>query len=288
MLPEHQFICCDGLEVHLTCWGHPQAPALVLWHGLTRTGRDFDELARNLSDRWYVICPDTPGRGLSQWSQTPEQDYILPRYVDIARQVLSALSISECVWIGTSMGGLIGMLLAAEEETPVRALLVNDVGPELPEDALQRIRTYISVQPVFRCLTALETWLKQVYVTFGPNSDAFWRRLAMTSSRRLPDGTFTLHYDPALVDAFQVPSADQPAPTLWPQWQAIRCPLMIIQGAESDLLLPATLQRMRTLQPQAEVMTLDGIGHAPTLVTDDQQRRVVQWLDQLSVRFPED
>lgn len=278
MLPEHQFVICSGLEIHLTCWGSRQSPALIMWHGLTRTGRDFDELAIRLADQYFVICPDTPGRGLSQWCSEPEQHYTLPHYVVIAKAILQSLQIDQCRWIGTSMGGLIGILLAAEENSPINALLVNDVGPELPREAIQRIRDYVGIQPSFNSVSELEQWLRAVYVTFGDNTDTFWRRMAMTSARRLPDGRVTLHYDPSLVKGFAVPDADEEPHTLWPQWQAIECPLMIVQGALSDVLSTTQLNRMRTEQPSAEYLCVEGVGHAPTLVSDAQQYAIVDWL----------
>lgn len=279
MQAQHHFVQCGQLEVHLTCWGDQHAPAVVLWHGLTRTGRDFDELAQTLAKDYFVLCPDTPGRGLSQWSLSPEVDYVLPRYVEVAHQLLNAFKINQCIWVGTSMGGLIGMLLAAETDTPVRALLVNDVGPELPAEALQRIRDYIAIQPVFDSLTELEQWIQAVYVTFGKNTAEFWRRMAITSSRRLPDGRYTLHYDPALVKAFRL--AEGNAQALWPQWQAIRCPLMVVRGAVSDLLSASLLEAMQKAQPQAHCVTLADVGHAPTLVSPEQQQFVVDWICKL-------
>ncbi|WP_417585720.1 alpha/beta fold hydrolase [Nitrincola sp.] len=275
MQAQHHFVQCNHLEVHVTCWGDQTAPAVVLWHGLTRTGRDFDELALTLAQDYFVLCPDTPGRGHSQWSPSPEEDYVLPRYVEVARQLLDAFHLDQCIWVGTSMGGLIGMLLAAEEDTPICALLVNDVGPELPDEALQRIRDYISIQPGFNSLTEFEQWLQAVYVTFGKNTIEFWRRMAITSSRRLADGRYTLHYDPALVKAFQV---DDDGQTLWPQWQAIRCPLMIVRGAESDLLSASLLESMQKAQPTAESVIFSEVGHAPTLVSPEQQTIVVDWV----------
>jgi pimeloyl-ACP methyl ester carboxylesterase len=278
MNPKHQFVRCCDLEVHVTCWGDSSSPAIVMWHGLTRTGRDFDELARGLAKDYYVICPDTIGRGLSQWSQQPEQQYVIPFYVELAKQLLQALEIQSCVWIGTSMGGLIGILLAAEKDTPIKALLVNDVGPELPREAIQRISDYVGIQPVFNSVTQLEQWLKSVYVTFGKNSEEFWRRMAMTSSRRLADGRVTLHYDPAIAKGFSVPDEQDEQPTLWAQWQAIGCPVLIVQGAESDLLTQTQLEKMCSSQPNSKAVSLKGIGHAPTLVDIEQQQLVHDWL----------
>ena len=283
MKATHQFVNCCGLELHLTCWGDPSLPAIVMWHGLTRTGRDFDELAQGLAHQYYVICPDTIGRGLSQWSQQPEKEYVIPFYVELAKQLLDQLMIQSCVWIGTSMGGLIGILLASEENSPINALLVNDVGPELPREAIQRIHDYVGLQPVFNNVTELERWLKSVYVTFGENSNEFWRRMAMTSSRRLADGRVTLHYDPAIAQGFTLPEEGSELPNLWPQWQAIRCPIFIVQGADSDLLKQKQLEQMCLVQPDARVVSLDGIGHAPTLVSKEQQQLVCEWLKNLTV-----
>ena len=277
----HQFIRCHDLEVHVTCWGDSSSPAIVMWHGLTRTGRDFDELARGLARDYYVICPDTIGRGLSQWSQQPEQQYVIPFYVQLAKQLFHALAIQSCVWIGTSMGGLIGILLASEENTPIKALLVNDVGPELPREAIQRISDYIGIQPVFDTVTQLEQWLKSVYVTFGKNSEEFWCRMAMTSSRRLADGRITLHYDPAITKGFSVPDEQDEQPTLWAQWQAISCPILIVRGEKSDLLSQKQLEQMCLSQPNAQKVSLAGIGHAPTLVDDQQQQFIHDWLKSL-------
>lgn len=278
MQPEHIFLNCAGFEVHVTCWGDVSKPAVVMWHGLTRTGRDFDELAAQLASDFFVVCPDTIGRGLSQWSQNPEQDYTLFRYMDIAKALLSELTISACFWIGTSMGGLLGMLLASEENTPIKGLLVNDVGPELPLSAMQRIGSYIAVQPAFKTIIELEAWMRRVYLSFGNNSDAFWRRMAITSSRRLANGEVTLHYDPALIKGFSIPEPDAPPATLWEQWQAIRCPIAIVRGADSDLLLEEVMTKMCQLQPEAISFTVPDTGHAPTLVTDEQQQWVVSWL----------
>ena len=281
MQPVHQFVTCRNLELHVTCWGDSSLPAMVMWHGLTRTGRDFDELAQELAKDYYIICPDTIGRGLSQWSQDPEAEYVIPFYVELAKQLLAALGVHSCIWVGTSMGGLIGMLLAAEEDTPITALLVNDVGPELPREAIQRISDYVGIQPVFDNILQLEAWLKTVYVTFGDNSDAFWRRMAMTSSRRLADGRVTLHYDPAIAKGFSVPDEHEPAPTLWSQWQVISCPILIVRGAQSDLLTERQLEQMCLSQPKATSVTLADIGHAPTLVTGQQQQLIKDWLRSL-------
>lgn len=281
MSPIHRFVNCCGRELHLTCWGDPSSPLIVMWHGLTRTGRDFDELASRLAKRYYLVCPDTLGRGLSQWSPDPAKEYQIDFYVEQARELLKQLERQTCIWIGTSMGGLVGIRLAAQHPSLIQALLVNDIGPDLPLDALQRIHDYVAIQPVMDSVSALEQWLRSVYRPFGPHEDLFWRRMAITSSRRLPDGRITLHYDPAIVQGFQLPADPMTLPHYWDDWAAIECPILLVQGAESDLLSSALVEQMLQKQPRMHWFSVPGIGHAPTLVDADQQRQVIHWLSTL-------
>jgi len=233
MSPSHHFITCQNLEIHYVEWGDPQAPVVICWHGLTRTARDFDELAIALSTRYRVICPDTPGRGLSQWSNSPLEHYIVPFYAQIALDLASQLGIEQFKWVGTSMGGLIGMAVAAFAPERMQKLVLNDVGPEIPVAAIERIRAYAGSQPSFNNVSELEAWLRQVYLAFGENTDAFWRRMAMTSARRTSAGKITLHYDVRLVEPFN----NYPGQvTLWAVWAQITCPNLVIPGGVSDLL----------------------------------------------------
>lgn len=275
MLPSHHFITCQNLEIHYVEWGDPTAPAVICWHGLTRTGRDFDELAAALATRYRVICPDTPGRGLSQWSNDPLQHYIVPFYAQIALDLANQLGISEFKWVGTSMGGLIGMVVAAIAPERVQKMVLNDVGPEVPVAAVERIRTYAGSQPSFNNVSELEAWLRQVYIPFGENSDEFWRRMAMTSARRTETGQITLHYDVRLVLPFENYTGEE---TLWPVWSHITCPMLIIRGELSDLLSVEQVEKMLAASPKAQAVTIPKVGHAPALANPEQVQLVVDFL----------
>ena len=175
--PRSQYLPVAGHEIHLTAWGDPAAPALMLWHGLARTGRDFDTLARHFADRFHVLCPDTIGRGLSSWSSAPETDYTLPAYCRHAVELLDRLGIAQCRWVGTSMGGLIGMALAGTPETASRIerLVLNDVAPRLNQAAIERILAYVAIVPEFATMAEFEGFLRTVYAPFGQLTDAEWR-----------------------------------------------------------------------------------------------------------------
>ncbi len=274
MFCTHHFVTCQQLEIHYTAWGQADAPALVLWHGLTRTGRDFDELAAALSTDHYVICPDTPGRGLSQWSRDPEQQYVVPFYAQLALDLLDQLNIRQCGWVGTSMGGLIGMVAALLAPERITRMVLNDVGPEVPLAAVERIAAYVGQQPEFDTLKELEAWQRQLYLPFGPNTDAFWQRMAMTSVRRKDSGKLTLHYDPAIA----LPFRNFKGETLWEHWPALACPLLIVRGEHSDVLLPEHAERMLRENPQAQLQIIAGVAHAPTLANAEQIARVADFL----------
>lgn len=275
MSPSHHFITCQNLEIHYVEWGDPQAPVVICWHGLTRTGRDFDELATALSTRYRVICPDTPGRGLSQWSNSPLEHYIVPFYAQIALDLANQLGIEQFKWVGTSMGGLIGMAVAAFAPERMQKLVLNDVGPEIPVAAIERIRAYAGSQPSFNNVSELEAWLRQVYLPFGENTDAFWRRMAMTSARRTSAGKITLHYDVRLVEPFNNYTGEV---TLWPVWAQIICPTLVIRGELSDLLSAEQVERMLAEQPKAQAITFSKVGHAPTLASAEQIQSVMDFL----------
>ncbi|GAB2592606.1 alpha/beta fold hydrolase [Nitrincola alkalisediminis] len=274
MSPVHHFIECLGLEVHVTTWGNPSSPCVVLWHGLTRTGRDFDELAQALSLDYFVLCPDTPGRGLSQWCEHPEQQYTIPFYAQIANELIQYFGVRQCKWVGTSMGGLIGIYVAHHYPARIASLLVNDVAPEVPALAVERIRTYVSLLPTFRTFNELEAWFRQVYVSFGCNTDVFWQRMAITSARRTNEGHLTLHYDPRLVIPFQ----EQGSQDLWDEWSGLAANVWIIRGEMSDVLLPELAEKMLESKPQAQLIELSGVGHAPTLVQSESIELVKRFL----------
>ncbi|MBI5443660.1 MAG: alpha/beta fold hydrolase [Deltaproteobacteria bacterium] len=258
-----------------TEWGRVASPALLCVHGLTRTGRDFDPLAGALEARFRIVCPDLPGRGGSEWLPHPE-DYGLPLYLASLAAVLARLDVEEVDWLGTSLGGILGLTLAAQPGSPIRRLVLNDVGPVIPRAAAERIAGYVGENPRFATLEELEAYLRRIHASFGPLTDGQWRHLATSGSRREADGAWRLHYDPAIGLAFRVlPATDM---VLWPLWDAIRCPVLVLRGADSDLLLPSTLDEMRRRGPPVEVVEFPGVGHAPALLSEEQIGVVADWL----------
>lgn len=234
-----------------------------MWHGLARTGRDFDELAAALSDRFHVLCPDTIGRGLSSWSHNPEAEYSVEYYSGIAADLLDHYGIDRAGWIGTSMGGLIGMRMASGPLAErLKWLIVNDIAPEIPQEAIDRILEYAGNEVRFATLAQAETWLRRVYAPFGPASDAFWLRMARTSVRRLPDGGLTTHFDPRITVMF---TASRCELTSWDRFDRITLPVHVLWGESSDILPRAFVERMQATGPKPGVTAFPDCGHAPTL-----------------------
>ena len=261
--PSSLYLQCEGREIHVTEWGSRDAPALVAWHGLARTGRDMDDMAAHLAPRFRVICPDTLGRGLSQWSPDPQAEYCLAFYVRLAVCLVDQLGLQEFDWLGTSMGGAIGTLAAAGAlRGRMRRLVLNDSGPHLAAAAIQRIRSYAGNPPAFATVGALEQYFRTVYKPYGFLTDAQWRRLTETSTRRLPDGRVTPHYDPAMVMQFTHHDNDY---DLLHAWDTLELPVLCLRGETSDLLLPEVAEQMRQRGPRAVVVTVPGCGHAPAL-----------------------
>ncbi|MEY2686776.1 MAG: hypothetical protein RL375_974 [Pseudomonadota bacterium] len=259
------YLTCLGREIHYLQWGADQAAngTVIAWHGLARTGRDMDDIAAHLAQRWRVICPDTIGRGLSQWSPAPADEYCLAFYVRLAESLLDQLGIAQCHWLGTSMGGAIGLVGAASRlRGRITRLLLNDIGPQLADAAIGRIRGYAGNPPAFASVTELEAYFRQIYAPYGWLSDAQWRRLAETSTRRLPDGRVTPHYDPAMVMQFTQHTNDY---ARWPEWDSLTLPVLCLRGEHSDLLLADAADEMTRRGPRAELVTIAGCGHAPAL-----------------------
>ncbi|MFO1327429.1 MAG: alpha/beta hydrolase [Rubrivivax sp.] len=267
-MPRSSYRVCEGREIHVTEWGDPQAEVVVAWHGLARTGRDMDHVAAHLSQRFRVVCPDTLGRGLSQWSPDPAAEYCLDFYERQAQSLLDQLGVASCLWLGTSMGGAIGLRAAAGRlRGRIRKLLLNDIGPELAAAAVERIRTYAGSPPAFGTMQELEQYFRTVYKPYGWLGDDMWRLLTETSMRRLPDGRVTPHYDPAMVQQFVHHPRDYDQ---WDAWDALGIPVLCLRGETSDLLLPEVADAMRNRGPRAVVVTIAGCGHAPALNTPEQ------------------
>ena len=271
------YLVCEGREIHYTEWGAGNPATVIAWHGLARTGRDMDDIAEHLAARYRVICPDTIGRGLSQWSPAPEKDYCLDFYGRLAVSLLDQLGVRELSWLGTSMGGAVGIRLAAGAlKGRIRRLILNDIGPQLGEAAVARIRSYAGNPAQFDRVGELEQYFRTVYKPYGWLSDAQWRRLTETSVRRTAEGRVTPHYDPKMVMQFTHHPADYDQ---WDAWDAIDVPTLCLRGETSDLLLPGVAEEMRSRGPRAVVVTIPGCGHAPALNVPDQFALVERFLN---------
>jgi pimeloyl-ACP methyl ester carboxylesterase len=277
MIFTSNYLACEGREIHYTEWGAGKPETVIAWHGLARTGRDMDEVAAHLAARYRIICPDTIGRGLSEWSPAPEKEYCLAFYGRIAVALMDRLGVAEAHWLGTSMGGALGIHLAAGPlKGRIRRLVLNDIGPRLGEAAVERIKTYAGSPSQFNRVSELEQYFRIVYKPFGWLSDAQWRRLTETSTRRTADGKVTPHYDPKMVLQFTHYPNDYDQ---WEAYDAISVPTLCLRGESSDLLLPEVAEEMRRRGPRAVVVTIPGCGHAPALNVPEQLQLVERFLN---------
>ncbi len=256
-------------------WGEQDNSNVVICvHGIGRNGRDFDVLGEALADTHRVLAPDMPGRGASEWLRDP-MDYVAPTYLTTLTALIAASGAAQVGWIGTSMGALLGIMAAAMPGTPVARLVVNDAGPVLESAALARIGQYFGTDPTFATYDEFKAYVRQISAPFGPLSDEQWDHVARTNSRQRSDGSWGVGYDPAIA----VPFRAHPAPAnLWPLWDAIACPTLVLRGAESDLLSHATAREMTVRGPRARLVEFAGIGHAPMLLARDQVDIVVDFL----------
>lgn len=275
--PRSTYLDAAGYEMHVTEWGNPANEALVMWHGLARTGRDFDEAAEALADRFFVICPDTLGRGLSNWARNGAADYSFETYGAMALAMLDHYGIGSTRWVGTSMGGLLGITLASDAlKGRITHLVVNDVGPDIPLEGARRIAEYVGNPPSFETIGEFETWLRKTYAPFGSNSDAFWRRMADTSARRTEHGRVTVHYDPRIVSMFDGNKADL---DVWDLYDAVTARTLLIRGERSDVLPLDVAEKMSRRGPRPNLVAIPGCGHAPTLANEPQIRLLREFLE---------
>ena len=256
-------------------WGaRDNANVVICVHGIGRNGRDFDVLAEALAPTHRVLAIDMPGRGASEWLHDP-MDYVTPVYLGTLTAFIAASGVDEVAWVGTSMGALLGIVAAAQPGTPVTRLVVNDAGPTIEPAALARIGQYFGADPRFASYAELEAYVRQISAPFGPLTDAQWAHVVQTNARQRPDGSWGVGYDPAIAVPFRALSA--PA-DLWPQWDAIRCPTLVLRGEQSDLLSHATAMAMAARGPRARVVEIPGVGHAPMLLAPDQVAAVAEFL----------
>jgi pimeloyl-ACP methyl ester carboxylesterase len=279
-MKSHRVLCLNPFGfhgMHYTEWGDRSAERTAICvHGLTRNARDFDPLAAALSARYRVACPDIAGRGQSDWLPVASA-YSYPQYCADMTVLIGRLETESVDWVGTSMGGLIGMMMAAHPNSPVRRLVMNDVGPFIAKAALQRIATYVGQRPHFKSLAALDAYLRQVYAPFGKLTDEDWRAMAEHSQRPAPDGGIVLHHDPRIAENAQAGS--QQDIDLWALWDKITCPVLLIRGAQSDLLSKETAAEMTRRGPRARLVEIDGAGHAPALRSAEQIALIQDFLE---------
>jgi pimeloyl-ACP methyl ester carboxylesterase len=274
--------CASGAGLHRMAyreWGDPRnREVLVCVHGLTRSSRDFDELARTLCSQFRVVCPDVAGRGDSDRLADPKL-YTWTQYVADMVTLIARLDVEAVNWLGTSMGGLVGMALAAQQGSPVRKLILNDAAPVIAKSALERIGSYVGAARVFASLEEAEQHVRTIAAPFGEHSDAQWRTLAETWVRKNEDGTWRPHYDLRIAEAYSATLPEKDL-ELWPLYDGVRCPTLLIRGERSDVVARETAQAMARRGPKAKVVEFKGVGHAPTLLHPDQIAVVRDFLHQ--------
>ena len=269
-----EFVTADGVELHYSAWGDPSDPPVVCVHGLSRAGRDFDPLARELDDDYRVLCPDVQGRGLSEWAPegAAEEWYAGSRLAETLVAFFDELGIEEARYVGTSMGGQLGMGLAAGPLADrISHLVMNDVGPAPAEDedareGIDRIVEYLTNPPEFDRFSELEAYYRETYSTFSGMTDAEWRVFTVGSARRTGEGGFAPAYDPRVVEPLLTEETDADP---WAAWEAIDVPTLVLKGERSDILADETFEEMRERRPEIETVTVD-CGHAPSLNVPEQ------------------
>ena len=250
-------------------WGDARnRDVLVCVHGLTRSGRDFDELARALHAQFRIVCPDVAGRGDSDRLADPGL-YTWAQYVADMVTLIARLDVEAVHWLGTSMGGFVGMALAAQPGTPVKKLVLNDAGPVIGKASLERIAAYVGQARSFATLEDAEKYVRSIAAPFGPHSDAQWRFLTETWVRRNDDGSWRPHYDTRIAEAYRATMPDKDL-EIWHVYDAVRCPTLLVRGEHSDVVSRQTAAEMMRRGPKARVAEIRGVGHAPTLLQPDQ------------------
>lgn len=281
MEPKSLFLTLDDMNVHVTEWGDRKNPSVVCWHGLTRNGRDFDTLAQHLAENYHVLCPDTIGRGLSQWSTTPDKDYCFEKFSKIAINLLDSLDIEQVRWIGTSMGGAIGLRIAGtpEHQKRISHLVLNDIGAGPLSttvhdmEGAKRIIQYVASPPAFKTFPELVKYYQAVYSVLGLATEEEWSQFTQSSYRRTNDGKFAPDYDPNI--ALQFHHLEDI--NLWKQWDAVEAKVLLIRGEISDVL-PIDVALKMYEKVNCEMMTIPNVGHAPALNTSDQITAIHRFL----------
>lgn len=281
-------------EIAYTEWGNwsDQFPGIICVHGLSRNSRDFDELAMFLSNRGrYVLCPDVVGRGQSSWFKQAS-NYNFPQYLADMNALIARANLPHIDWIGTSMGGLIGMMLAAQPNTPIRKLVLNDVGPQIPLNALKRLGKYAGKDPIFKSFDEAKLYCKINYAGFGDLSEEEWDRFTEHSIKARAPNLYAFKVDPAIRNPkstsqwlnelmhhpFKALEGVLYDVDLWALWKKIRCPVLVIHGQRSDLLTPEIIAKMLQIHPSTEVYEVENAGHAPALLAQTDHETIYNWL----------
>ncbi|WP_028022283.1 alpha/beta fold hydrolase [Enterovibrio calviensis] len=278
-----QYPIINGKEIHVRTWNPEGGETVICWHGLARNSIDFVAIGDELAAKGYrVIAPDTLGRGLSQWADSPKREYSYANYLEMATAIMDFYRCERVHWVGTSMGGLIGMLLAASEEESERigSLVLNDIGPEVPTDALKRIVSYVKESMVFQRYSEINQYLQTLYQPFGPHTSQEWQLMISASIRRLDGGGYTTHYDPEILAGYD---ANAPVLNLWRQFAKLAQPTMLMHGLHSDVLTKDIVKRMREVQPHMAVNYYLGCGHAPNLFYQSYRKDVVHFIESHSL-----
>lgn len=281
---EHSFPAVNSESLHRLVyseWGLSDARPLICVHGLTGNGHDFDYLARELIKSGYrLIAIDLAGRGRSDFLPNP-LDYNYNQYCQDLMMLLTTLDLTKprCVdWLGISLGGLLGLKLAGMEGSPVRRLIINDVGPEVPQEALDYIYDVIAQSYRFDDLNKLEARMRQTRgLSWGPITDEQWRFMAEHNARALDKGGVTYAYDPMIAEVFKTEPTG--ALDLWPYWDKISCPVLVIRGGQSPILTEDILVEMQRRGPDFDLVTFEDCGHVPSLMAPEQIKEVEQWLN---------
>jgi pimeloyl-ACP methyl ester carboxylesterase len=269
-------------------FGKPDAPVLICVHGLARNARDFDYIAYALSDRFRVIAIDMPGRGKSPWLDDPMQ-YSYPNYVKWMVRFMDSLGITSCDWLGTSMGGIIGMIVAASYPTRISRLILNDIGAFIPKEGLLRISNYVGTFPPTDSPEKIKEYIFKTYTLFGITEQKHWEHLFEHSIYQQPDGKFALTYDPEIMATIRKESNNYTEfkdVDLFPVWKQIKCPALILRGMLSDILLPQTVEQMKPTNANLNCVEFNGVGHAPALLADSQITIVSDWLNRTQKHSP--
>ncbi len=263
-----------------TQWGNPEnKKVLICVHGFSRTGRDFDYLAAALQEKYRIICPDIVGRGKSDWLSN-SSDYGIPVYISDMLTLINQLNLSNIDWVGTSMGGLIGMFIASKKNSLINRLVMNDIGAEIVPESLKRwAKKYLTQgKPDFENLTQVTEYVREFYSDYGALTDSEWEHIAKHTVKKTSEDKYQLHYDLSIIDIFRVSTGEPKPVDFWQTWSSVSSPVLLLHGEESFLLLPETIQKMQSIHPQITVKHFP-CGHNPPLLSTDQIEAIANWLN---------